>query len=71
MIGTRKKPQPEAFDNPIGYNIAFPKYSDWGVRIAGKKSTFIIHPEEGAVPNFFHRWMQRLILGFYWSKTKK
>jgi hypothetical protein len=51
-----------------GYTIAFPKMSKWGVKIAGKQSNFIIRPNEGGSPNFFHRWMQRLFLGFYWSK---
>jgi hypothetical protein len=73
MIGAKKpaKPVPGNAWETQGYTIAFPKMSPWGVKIAGKKSNFVIHPEEGGVPNFFHRWMQRLFLGFYWYKHGK
>ena len=47
---------------------ARPKASDWQVNITPGPYGLIIHPSEGGVPNWFHRQMQRLILGFVWKK---
>jgi hypothetical protein len=43
-----------------------PKQSDWQCQVAGVTYT----PFEGQEPNTFHRLMQRLILGFRWSKVR-
>jgi hypothetical protein len=42
-------------------------YSDWQVVIAGQ---LYMTPLKKDLPNAFHRLMQRLILGFKWSKIR-
>ncbi len=49
------------------YFIKGPEYSEWRVYIT---SNFILNPERGKEPNWFHRKMQELILGFKWRKNK-
>jgi hypothetical protein len=49
-------------------NVGFirqPELSEWQVHIT---SNFILNPEKGHVPNWLHRKMQELILGFKWRK---
>jgi len=46
--------------------IKVPEYSDWEVLLVDEQ--VIVTPEVGKVPNWFHRKMQELILGFKWRK---
>lgn len=45
-------------------NLAFPKYT-WRCEVS---KMFHYHVEEGKQPNAFHRFMQRLCLGFKWER---
>ena len=45
------------------------KYSKWECYLSGTNTDGICFcPVEGNHPNWFHRLMQRLILGFKWEK---
>ena len=46
--------------------LAAPKFSNWICHING--GTLRVRPLEGKEPNWFHRKMQHLILGFKWEK---
>jgi hypothetical protein len=47
-----------------------PKSSDWQCHLFGSKRGLVYTPFEGQEPNWFHRKMQELILGFKWKKVK-
>lgn len=47
------------------YTLRFPKRSKWTMSAANVYYT----PDEGKEPNWFHRKMQELILGFKWRKN--
>ena len=54
-------------DKPIctsNYNI-MPEESEWQCEIC---SGNVIVPFKGGEPNLIHRWLQKVILGFKWSK---
>lgn len=52
-------------DTQVLHFVNQPKYS-WKVEIA---PTFFVYVQDGRVPNVFNRFMQRLCLGFKWSRT--
>ena len=55
-------------DELVGIDsIIKPELSKWSLKI----SNFTYTPLKGEEPNWFHRKMQYLILGFKWVKTKE
>lgn len=48
-----------------------PILSTWTLYPFGRdRFYFSYKPRAGAVPNFFHRFMQRICFGFIWEKDK-
>lgn len=45
--------------------IEIPEHSEWRVHFF---EGFFFHPRKGCEPNFFHRFMHRLLLGFKWER---
>ena len=45
-----------------------PKRSDWQCYLTGGPDGLVLVPNEGNVPNAFHRFMQRVCFGFRWVK---
>jgi len=43
-----------------------PEKSEWKCYLTGDT---VYHPMKGAEPNRFHRFIQRLLLGFKWVKS--
>jgi hypothetical protein len=48
--------------------VQCPEPSGWKCEMIG--SYLVIFPTKGNVPNWFHRFMQRLCFGFKWIKIK-
>ena len=58
-------------DSNTIYNVnMMPKQSDWQCHLFGSERGLVYTPLEGKEPNWFHRKMQELILGFKWRKIK-
>jgi hypothetical protein len=54
-------------DIQLGPGLIFtPEKSEWTMRVSNITYT----PDKGKEPNWFHRKMQELILGFKWRKSK-
>ncbi len=45
--------------------LKVPEKSEWTVLVI---HNFVLHPDKGAEPNWFHRKMQELCFGFKWRK---
>lgn len=64
---------PYVYDGSISIN-KMPELSDWKCYLTGyPESPFgslVLTPTKGNEPNWFHRNMQELILGFKWRKRK-
>ena len=50
--------------------IGLPKPSGWEVRIAGEYGICIRPDDRANIPCWFHRLMQRLVVGIVWEKIK-
>jgi hypothetical protein len=46
-------------------SLELPKYSKW---YCEHFPGYVVRPLEGKEPNRFHRYMQRLLLGWKWTK---
>ena len=48
--------------------IFVPDCSEWSCDLFGRSDGITYTPVRGGEPNWFHRLMQRLLLGFKWHK---
>lgn len=51
-------------------NVITKKPGQWRCELFGMGNNIIIRPTDDNVPNFFWRFMQRIILGNKWIKDK-
>jgi hypothetical protein len=49
--------------------ITPPKESEWKCYLLGDDYGVVFRPKAGDEPNFFHRWVHRLVFGFRWVKS--
>jgi len=73
MVGFEYKPSDYIADANSEYFItlsSMSKPSDWQCTLIGGPNGAVYNPSEGNEPNWFHRKMQELILGFKWKKVK-
>ena len=57
-------------DEEVKFTLYSPKPSAWRCSLFGHTNNGVAYiPSEGQVPNWFHRKMQTLVLGFKWEKA--